>query len=661
MGPPGMDGEGGGGDDSIFVAPLQLSGIPGQIPFFNTPYSLTTEAGVFPNSLAWDSTNNRLGIGVVLPTSDLHIQSNAELILRLDVAGNNPTIFSLRSNGAIGGRTGTLANNVLLTMKASGHDTASFPNTNAEISFNAQADFAVGNCPTQILFRTANVGAADRTTKATLAANGELLIMSGTQTLDTAGSLLSVRDGHISLKNTGTASELRLFEPSGAGAMYSSFKAGAQAATIDYTLPLTVGAANQVLTAQNGTGTLVWSSALQGIPGADGEDGLDSVVPGPQGTPGTNGTNGATGATGPPGFSGVDGDDGLDSLVPGPRGIAGTNGTNGTNGPAGPPGADGEGGGDGLEYLNGPTSPAGLKGEVQFNASGMFGANSAFFWDITNQRLGIGTSTPMAATDIEVRNKVTGAPLSLPDIRVNCFSTNVSSAPTLSFGRSEGTSPTSFGAVTLADTLGIINFVGDDSSGVATINAGVIIKAVSEETWTGASHACRLDFLTTNFGSANPSLCMSVQADTNVSFTADIYPRNVIYQWPNAVGAGALTSDAGGNLSWIPAPVRGPFDTGGAGDDADQFALLGPPPPRPTLATRATITIVTETEQYATNIADGAVKAGSTINAWTVNELDDIYFEAHANAGNFDLDMRALRPEFAGGLKGSINIAYLVM
>ena len=41
------------------------------------------------------------------------------------------------------------------------------------------------------------------------------------------------------------------------------------------------------------------------------------------------------------------------------------------------------------------TAPAGTNGQVQFNNSSAFGADSAFNWDNTNKRLGLGTVTPV--------------------------------------------------------------------------------------------------------------------------------------------------------------------------------------------------------------------------------------------------------------------------
>lgn len=53
-------------------------------------------------------------------------------------------------------------------------------------------------------------------------------------------------------------------------------------------------------------------------------------------------------------------------------------------------------------------SPGGSSGEVQFNNAGAFGGDTNFFWDNTNKRMGIGTSSPSdpldVGTAIRVRN-----------------------------------------------------------------------------------------------------------------------------------------------------------------------------------------------------------------------------------------------------------------
>jgi hypothetical protein len=47
-----------------------------------------------------------------------------------------------------------------------------------------------------------------------------------------------------------------------------------------------------------------------------------------------------------------------------------------------------------LDASGGGGSPGGSDGQVQFNSSGSFAGSSNFFWDDTNNRLGIGTSSP---------------------------------------------------------------------------------------------------------------------------------------------------------------------------------------------------------------------------------------------------------------------------
>ncbi|MDD2758614.1 MAG: tail fiber domain-containing protein [Patescibacteria group bacterium] len=62
------------------------------------------------------------------------------------------------------------------------------------------------------------------------------------------------------------------------------------------------------------------------------------------------------------------------------------------------------------------TSPAGSTGEIQFNNSGVFGATSALYWDNSNYRLGIGTTTPQEKLDVVGKIAVNGVSLIyLPD------------------------------------------------------------------------------------------------------------------------------------------------------------------------------------------------------------------------------------------------------
>ncbi len=79
--------------------------------------------------------------------------------------------------------------------------------------------------------------------------------------------------GNVGLTNTNnTSEELRFFEPSGSGSLYSGFKAGVQTASVTYTLPPADGnGTNQVL-CTDGFGNLSWKGF--GSAGGGGTDTL---------------------------------------------------------------------------------------------------------------------------------------------------------------------------------------------------------------------------------------------------------------------------------------------------------------------------------------------------------------------------------------------------
>lgn len=64
-------------------------------------------------------------------------------------------------------------------------------------------------------------------------------------------------DTHISLQNTGTAQEVRFYEPSSGGGNYVSFKSPALSTNINYTLPVDDGSAGNLLLT-DGAGILSW-------------------------------------------------------------------------------------------------------------------------------------------------------------------------------------------------------------------------------------------------------------------------------------------------------------------------------------------------------------------------------------------------------------------
>jgi hypothetical protein len=63
----------------VFNAKIGGSGTIGQIPYMSASATITTESGSGANSLAWDASNNRLGIGTASPTATLHSQGSSVL------------------------------------------------------------------------------------------------------------------------------------------------------------------------------------------------------------------------------------------------------------------------------------------------------------------------------------------------------------------------------------------------------------------------------------------------------------------------------------------------------------------------------------------------------------------------------------------------------
>ena len=112
--------------------------------------------------------------------------------------------------------------------------------------------------------------------------------------------------------------------------------------------------------------------------------------------------------------------------------------------------------------------------------------NANFFWDDTNNRLGLGTNTPASLLHLA------GSMLRFD---------NFGSYPTLSFNRANGTKA-SPSAVLSSDELSRIDFGGYNGSSYVT---GARLAASSRENWTGSANGTDLVFLTTGSTTAIPT------------------------------------------------------------------------------------------------------------------------------------------------------------
>ncbi|MDF2438978.1 MAG: hypothetical protein K0Q95_3354 [Bacteroidota bacterium] len=290
-----------------------------------------------------------VGIGTTSPQTKLHVAGDNPTSIINQVAENTSSsiqsgIITMRSRGTVATPVVVNSGDQLGGFYMMGYDGTGFGTNGpaAGIAAVAAQSFSVGT-GTDLYFSTSNLFATSATTKMMIAADGNV----GIGTTNTPNQKLEVQDGHILLSNTGTQTELRFKEALANGAQIVSFKApAALAANVNYTLPIDDGNANDVLVS-DGTGVLSWSAPATGVSNVTASSPLSS----------TGGTS--------PIIS-------LSGIVP----I--TNG--GTN-----------------------NSTPYTAGSVIFsNGTSLTQNNSRFFWDNTNLRLGVGTSTP--AEKIQVVN-----------------------------------------------------------------------------------------------------------------------------------------------------------------------------------------------------------------------------------------------------------------
>lgn len=191
--------------------------------------------------------------------------------------------------------------------------------------------------------------------------------------------------------------------PSGSGPTGPTGPTGADSTVAGPTGPTGTGPTGPTGAGPTGpTGSIGPTGPASGPTGPTGPTGADSTVAGPTGPTGTGPTGptgfGPTGPTGPTGADGYTGQQG-------PTGASGPTGPTGPTGPLGPQGSAGPTGSSGPTGPTGTSTPAGSTGQIQYNNSGALGANSNLFWDISNNRLGINTTSP--TTPLQVNGNAT--------------------------------------------------------------------------------------------------------------------------------------------------------------------------------------------------------------------------------------------------------------
>ncbi len=122
------------------------------------------------------------------------------------------------------------------------------------------------------------------------------------------------------------------------------------------------------------------------------------------------------------------------------------------------------------------------------------------YWDTSNNRLGLGTSSPTDTLHV------------LDSGNITSYSATAATGPTFKLRRSRG-SEGAEATVTSADSLGTLSTEGFDS---AAYEIGTEIEGLAEGTWTAISHPSSLRFSTVATGSTTITEQMIIDPDGNV-------------------------------------------------------------------------------------------------------------------------------------------------
>lgn len=148
-----------------------------------------------------------------------------------------------------------------------------------------------------------------------------------------------------------------------------------------------------------------------------------------------------------------------------------------------------------------------------FTAGTTIASESAgeLYWDATNNRLGLGTETPVDPLHVVAAQNITR------------YSATAATSPEHKLRRARG-SEGAESEVQSADSLGQFLLQGYDTSGYGT---GARVEALAEGTWTASSYPTSLRFSTVASGSTSLVEAMRIDADGNLGL-GNIAPNTVL-------------------------------------------------------------------------------------------------------------------------------------
>ena len=173
--------------------------------------------------------------------------------------------------------------------------------------------------------------------------------------------------------------------------------------------------------------------------------------------------------------------------------------------------------------ININASPSGSNGQVQFNNSGAFGSSSSLFWDNTNSRLGIGTSSPTAKVFIQgTEVQTSGTHLTIQGTGTGGFSFADSYATSYYAMYASGVLPANR---TYANYIINSSASGADTAFNSTSALNLQIGGVNK--LSAASNGINIiDRLTVNYSSVDTSARAVIKGSGSTSATTSLLVQN---------------------------------------------------------------------------------------------------------------------------------------
>ena len=205
-----------------------------------------------------------------------------------------------------------------------------------------------------------------------------------------------------------------------------------------------------------------------------------------------------------------------------------------------------------LSWTTVATSPAGSDGHIQYNNGGVFGGESDLYYDDTNNRVGIGTTSPISPLHLVGTGSTA--------IRVDSIN-SVATNPSVLILRKARGSIGSESAVQSGDSIGAISYAGYGSTGYAS-SATSTIAALATENHTDLAKGTSLVLTTTANGATARKTRVTIDQDGSFKMHGDTsgiltqYPAatttSYSLTWPSAQASGSqcLQNNGSGVLSW---------------------------------------------------------------------------------------------------------------